>query len=500
MPPSPPTVTPSAGRDPAEHRSTRRIAVAAVLAWALLSLASLMADDPGGVVRSGLVLLAVIGAVGLARWRAVRLVIIALLGLYAGAITAATLLAGGTSIGTGDAARTQLFMGNPNVLGAALVTALTAWAAVAPRRRWVLWAWPLVGLAVLHTGSRTSGGALVAAGTIWLVLQAVRGRPKLVLTPLLVLVVLAAAALAWQRGIVELTPNLLAAPSDLSDPAWRHDLADDVAITAGAAPGPFPDTTAQRLVAQARPTGRNLVHQSLGRSEEGVPYVASIYLRADTPQRLTLSSHLAQVVCDVGTAWERCVTPVGFGDDHAQRQLHLRAPDRGGSVDVFVFGAQYERGMEVTPFLDERPAWVPQTMVNRFDLRRVTFLPENRMIAWTAGAEIAREHPWFGMGLAASQEAFRERTRGALSRPVTYAHNLAVQGLAVHGVVGVLGAALVVIALLGSVGRVGLTRLAPMLIALTLLNTWDVTFFEWPVFVPMVLAIAYWAAPRSAPG
>jgi O-antigen ligase len=499
MPPSPPVVTQRVDRDPADHRSTLRVAAAAVLAWALLSLAALVAGDPDGVGRSGFVLLVVVGAVALAQWRVARLASLALLGLYAGALTAATLLAGGTTIGAGDAARIQLFMGNPNVLGAALVTALTAWAAVAPRRRWVLWAWPLVGLAVLHTGSRTSGGALVAAGALWLALQAVRGRPKLVLAPLLVLIVLAAAALAWQRGIVELTPNLLAAPSDLSDPAWRHDLADHVTITDGAAPGPFPETAAQRLVAQARPTGRNLVHQSIGRSEEGVPYVASVYLRADTPQRIALSSHLAQVVCDVGPAWGRCVTPVGYGDDHAQRQLHLRATERGGSVDVFVFGAQYERGVEVTPFLDGRPSWVPQTMVNRFDLRRVTFLPENRMIAWTAGAEIAREHPWFGMGLEASQEAFRERTRDALSRPVTYAHNLAIQGVAVHGVVGVLGAALVVIALLGAVGRTGLARLAPMLVALTLLNTWDVTFFEWPVFVPMVLATAFWTARRSAP-
>jgi O-antigen ligase len=496
----PPPLEPSAPADPPRTSAavTRRVTIAAVIAWALLSTATLAAGEPAGALRSGGVLALIVAAVALARWGAFRRASAVALALYAAGLTSATLIAGAGWSGVGDAARVQILTGNPNVLAAALVTAFTAWAAVAPRRRWVWWGWPLVALAVLHTGSRTAGGALLAAGAVWVVAQAMRHRPRLVLAPLIALAVIAAAALAWQRGVVELTPNLLAAPSDLSDPAWRHDLAQSVTVIDGAAPGPFEGTTAQRLIAQARPESFHLAHQSLGRSEQGVPYVASIHLRADEPQRLVLTSHLARVTCEVGAAWSRCVTPVGYGDDHAQRQLHLRAEERGGSVDVYVFGAQYERGVTVTPFLDARPAWVPQAMVNRYDLRRVTFLPENRIPPWEAGLQIAREHPWFGIGLEASRDAFRERTRDALSKPVTYAHNVLLQLLAVHGLVGLVGAATIVSALLSTLSRTGWLRVAPMLVGLALLNTWDVTLFEPTVFVAALLATAYWTAERPA--
>ena len=475
---------------------TYRVTAAAVLAWALLSVSALASGDSLDVVRNGVLLLTVVLAVGLARWHPVRRVVPPALALFAAGLTVATLIAGADWSGTSDAARVDILTGNPNFLAAALVTAFTAWAAVAPWRRLVWWGWPFVALAVLHTGSRTAGGALLAAGAIWLVVQAVRARSRLILAPLLALVVLAAAAVAWQRAVVELTPNLLAAPSDLNDAAWRHDLAQHVSVSDEGTPGPLPGTTAQRLVAQARPESTPFVHQSIGRSEEGVPYVASIYLRADEPQRIVLTSHLARVTCEVDEEWRRCITPVGYGDDHRQRQLHLRAVERGGRVDVFVFGAQYERGTEATVFLDARPAWLPQTMVNRFDLRRVTFVPSDRVAIWREGLALARERPWFGLGREASTEAFRERTESVLRRPVTYAHNLLIHVLVVHGLVGLLGFALVAGALLSTLSPTGWARLAPMLIALALLNTWDLTFFEPTVFAAALAATAYWSGER----
>jgi hypothetical protein len=477
--------------------ATRRVALAAAGAWVLLALAALAADDPVGAMRSAGGLLLVVAAVALANWPPARRASAPILAVYALGLTAATLLAGSSWIGAGDGGRVQVLTGNPNVLAAALVTAFTAWAAVAPGRRLVWWAWPIVGLAVLHTGSRTAGAALLAAGALWLVVEAVRGRSRLAPAPLLVLAVLAVAAVAWQRGVVELTPNLLAAPSDFADPAWRLDLAEHAVVRAEGAPGPLPGTTAQRLLAQARPGGTFLIHQSIGRSEEGVPYVASIYLRADEPQRVVLTSHLSRVTCEVAPQWNRCVTPVGYGNDRSQRQLHLRAEVRAGSVDVELFGAQYERGVGATPFRDARPAWVPQSMVNRFDLRRITFLPRNRVAPWTAGLAIAREHPYFGAGLEASRSAMLERTSATLSQPVDYAHNLLVQLLAVHGLVGFAGALLITGALLSALPRKGWRRLAPLLVALLLLNTWDVTLLEPAVYPAALLATAYWAGARG---
>ncbi len=487
------------GTEPARERNARarRVVAAAVLAWALLSVSAVAAGDAFGVARSGGLLLMVAVAVGMAQWQPVRRLLPPALAVYAAGLTIATLIAGADWSGTGDAARVDILTGNPNFLAAALVTAFTAWAAVAPWRRLVWWGWPLVALAVLHTGSRTAGGALLAAGAIWLVVQAIRDRSRLVLAPLLALAVLAAAAVAWQRAVVELTPNLLAAPSDLNDPAWRHDLAQHVSVSDAGKPGPLPGTTAQRLVAQAKPEGRVVVLQSIGRSEEGVPYVASIYVRAEDPQRIVLSSHLARVTCDVDETWQRCVTPVGYGDDFRQRQFNLQAADRAGSVDVDVFGAQYERGTEATPFLDARPAWLPQTMVNRYDLRRVTFLPSDRVAIWREGMAIARQQSWFGLGLEASYEAFRERTGSVLRRPVTYAHNLLVHVLVVHGLVGLLGFVVILAAVLSTLSATGWARLAPMLIALALLNTWDLTFFEPTVFGAALAATAYWSGERA---
>ncbi len=484
--------TPGAGT----HQHLRRVALAAAAAWLLLAVASLSVGDPIGMAAAAAVLGGVVAAVAAARWRPFRLASAVAIGAYAAGLAAATLVSGATR--SSDAVRIELFTGNPNVLGAALVTAMAAWAAVSPRRRWVWWAWPLAALAVLNTGSRTSGGALLAAGAAWLVLLALRLPRRWLLGPLVAVLVVAAAAFAWQRGVVEVSPNLLAAPSDLTHPAWRS-LAQHVEIVPDAVAGPFEGTTAQRLVAQATPEQRSVIHQTVGRSEVGVSYVASIYLRADTPQRVELSSHLATVTCDVEAEWRRCVTPAAQGDDYLQAQLHLQTVDRGGSMDVHVFGAQYERGESVTPFLDLRPAWVPQPMVNRYDLRRITFLPEDRVAIWRVGLDIARGSPWFGVGLGASADAFRERTREALAGDgVTYAHNLLVQLLAIHGVVGSIGALVFAGALLSTLSGVGWARLAPLLLATALLNTWDLTLFEPSVLVPAVLAVAFWSGRSGA--
>jgi hypothetical protein len=331
------------------------------------------------------------------------------------------------------------------------------------------------------------------------VLLALRLPRKWLLAPPAALVVVATAAVAWQRGVVELTPNLLAAPSDLTHPAWTA-LGDHVEVLDDAVAGPFEGTRAQRLVGRAMSTGSNVIMQSIGRSETGVPYVASVYLRADTPQRVRLSSHLGSVTCEVAANWHRCVTPVGYGDDVRQRQLHLRAFERGGSFDVYVYGAQYERGEAATPFLDLRPAWVPQSMVNRYDLRRIAILPEDRVAIWRAGLDLARGSPWFGVGLGASADAFRERTRVVLAGDgVSYAHNLLVHLLAAFGVVGLVGALVFAGALLSTLSRAGWARLAPLLLASALLNTWDLTLFEPFVLVPAMLAVASWSGRPSEP-
>jgi hypothetical protein len=498
--------THAAAPGPARTRAWRRLALGALIAWATVTVSSLAVGDARAVAVVGAALAGAAAVVVAAGAPALRRVAGVAVALYLAALATATLIAAATSTDAGTEARIALFTGNPNDLGAALVVACTAWAALASRQRTVVWAWPLAALAVLNTGSRTSGGALLVAAAVWLVVLVLERRPRFLLAPLILVAVLALAALGWQRGVVEISPNRLAAPSDFTYRAWRTDLAARVDVEPDAVDGPFPETRAQRVSAQARPGGTALILQSTGGSEPGVPYVASIYARADEPQEFVLSSHLARTTCSVGPEWTRCVTPAAPGDGVAQAQFYVRATERGGAIDVHLFGAQYEIGTAASPFRDVRPAWLPQEMVLRYDLRRITLLPESRRVVWAAAVDLARAHPWFGVGLTAAPDAFRERTDHAFPGGVTYAHHLVLQLWAVFGVIGLAGAAVLLVATLSTLHRPGWLRLAPMLVALALLNTWDLTLFEPEVALPALVAIGAWVGvtPRrtadAAPG
>lgn len=469
--------------------------------WALLSVAALGANDPMGVARAGLAAGSIVVAGAAARWDPSRRLLSPALAAYAVALIAAAIAVGAT-LGAGDGeVRVALFTGNPNDLGAALVASVTAWMAANRRWAWWAWLWPALAVAVIYTGSRTSGGAMLAASAVWIVVLGSRSRARSVVAILGAAAVLAILAGAWQYGVVERTPNMLGTPNDLGGPDWRHRFAASVDLVDRAGPGPFDGTHAQRLLARAREDGRNLIFQSVGRSQSGVPYVASLYLRSDTPQQLQLTSHLASTTCEVGPAWRRCVTPVGYGDDYLQAQFHLLATEPGGQIDVLVYGAQYEIGTSATPFQGGRPDWIPQAIVRRFDLRRLTALPQDRLAIWRAGLALARDHPWFGVGLPASEALLLERTRDSLRRGVSYAHNLLVHLLLVHGMVGLVGAALIGGTLVVAAGRARWGRIAPLLVALSLLNTWDLTLFEPEVALPVVagLALAATARDRTSP-
>jgi hypothetical protein len=147
---------------------------------------------------------------------------------------------------------------------------------------------------------------------------------------------------AWQVGVVERVPNLLVAPNDFANGAWNPYGGASITVIPDAAPGPFEGTRAQRITAHAGAAGLVFL-QGMGQSEPGVPYVASVYLRADEPQTIGLSSHLASARCEVGLEWERCVTPVGFRERsldppaslldgllEALRRLRLRCAVRAG--------------------------------------------------------------------------------------------------------------------------------------------------------------------------
>lgn len=480
------------GRGPA---SFRRLSLAVGAGWALLSVSAIASHDPAGAGRAAIVAGLVLTVLALARSRAARVGMSLALAAYVVVVTGWTILAGAVPGNAGDDLRMALFTGNPNDLAASLVAAGTAWLAAARRSAWWAWMWPALAIAVIYTGSRTAGGALLAAFVAWVVLLGSRTRARAIVAIAVAALATATVALGWQYGIVQRTPNLLGSPNDLGGHDWHHRLAASVEVVEDAAPGPFEGTRAQRLIARAQPGGRSLVFQSVGRSESGVPYVASLYLRSDTPQRIVVSSHLARTTCAVGPEWRRCVTPVETGDDYLQAQFYLLTAERGGTVDVLVYGAQYEIGTSATAFRGGRPEWIPQTVVRRFDLRRLDPLPADRVAIWRAGLRVAREHIWFGVGLPASETILLDRTQDVLARGVTYAHNLLVHLLLVHGVVGLVGSLAIGASLLAHASRRGWARIAPLLVSLALLNTWDLTIFEPEVALPVIVGLALGGAP-----
>ncbi|MFN2323517.1 MAG: hypothetical protein ABR510_11230 [Trueperaceae bacterium] len=452
------------------------------LAWAALAT---------GLVVATIALVRLPGFASVARWASAA---------YFTVLAVGTIAAGLAGVGLDEASRVEGFARDANVLGAALVVAAAAWAAVVPARRWAAWTvalgWPLVATAVLYTGSRAAAGACLLAAATWMVVRFGRGRSAWAPLALAALVVL--AALAWQRVVVEASPNLLAAPSDFAHREWRHDLAASVEVTAAAGEGPFDGTRAQRLRATADPDGRALLLQTIGRSEPGVPYVASLYLRADAPQRVVVSNHLTQTTCAVGAAWTRCTTPPGIGDGVLQAQFYLSAASPGGAVDIFVYGAQYEIGTEATPFQTRRFAWLPQALVRRLDVRNVDLLPEDRRTIWAAAFELARTAPWSGVGGPVAAAELSARTGSG----VVQAHNGLLHLWLVRGALGVVAAALLAAALAMALPAGAWRALAPLLVALVVTNTWDVTATELLVVAPALLAIAGAGAtltPRSTP-
>jgi len=487
------------GQDRCAAAPVRRALLLVAVAFGLLALSALASGAPADVGWLAAVLGVVVLVLTLPRWTPFGRLLRGAIGVYALALTSATLLVGQGLASAGDGPRVVLFSGNPNLLGAGLVASFAAWAAVAPGRRWVWWGWPLVALAVLHTGSRTAGAALLVAAVAWAAREVACAMPRgRVLGALTVISLPLLAAGAWQWLVVERIPNLLAAPNDVADPAWNHDWAAALSVTPDATTGPYEGTRAQRVQAQARDTSSLVLLQGLGVSEDGVPYVASVYLRSDVPQRVGLSSHLSSVTCEVDTEWRRCVTPVGYGNGVLMRQHRFLTDARGGAFDVYVFGAQYERGDGVTPFLDVRPSWLPQTMVNRFDMRRVSWLPAARVEAARAGLAAWREQPVFGVGRVQAIVHVVQGTDETHHTLALHAHNQGVQTLLEDGLMGAAGWLLVMLAFALAIPAPGWWRLAPLLLATLVLNAWDASLFDRTGFYATIAALGLWSAGGAA--
>ena len=202
-------------------------------------------------------------------------------------------------------------------------------------------------IAAALTGSRLALGALL----LGLLLDAFLRRRvwALAVTGLfgaLLLVAIPIAHSTWSSS-----RNLLEYSNDYRARVWDHSHASSFTASNRNYPGPVSGFRATRLRAESRESGRyaNIVlTQYIGVSLRSEPYVASVYLRSDHPQKVRLGDNLTTVTCMVTERWNRCVTPIARGDGNAVLELQLMTLSRGSRFDVYTWGAQVEKGTHVT--------------------------------------------------------------------------------------------------------------------------------------------------------
>lgn len=462
----------------------------------LIVVAALVRGAPGdlvwygGQIGFGLLLLAV------GRLELVRRVYPTVL---AAAVVVAAVIAASVAVADSGAVagspRLALWAGNPNTLGAYLVVALVCYA-TRPKQAIPL---PLVLVAVtvgvLLTGSRTALAALVLASAALVCSRAMgrQGAATIGLTAIAVGAFFAYAALDGAQD-ARAGPNLLLDSTTFGSRVWRVYGDASVEVVIGAAEGPLPGTNADRIKSQPGQTLAVLIQHSEVSIQE-VPYVASVYLRASVPQKVAISTHLSRETCLVVDTWTRCATPPGFGNGRLGAQFRLEAQGAADAFDVFAFGPQLERALSPTAYVERGDlTFAPFLSVYAERLAGSFSALGSRVPVMAAFLGAAGSSLLAGSGLSAPPVSVDGRTA------YSHAHNLVIDRLYREGILGLAGWALISAPLLMvSVRRAG-RRTAPLLVALVVLNTFDVSIFSVGVFVPVLIFIAGHLPPYGEVG
>lgn len=393
--------------------------------------------------------------------------------------------------------RIALWFGNPNILAASLAL-LTLAAATSPVRPVAAVALILGAPALALTGSR---GALTALTLSLVVMAAIRSKGRrrwrrwlLAAVPLAIAVV-ALAVVAWW---VPPNPNLLRRSNDLASTAWTR-YEPTLRIESAGRSGPGGRSGSTRVWAEASPTQTRpglVLGQSVGRSEPGAPYVASVYARSDVPTRFVLSTNLSSVGCDAIVQWTRCITPPGTGDGHTIAQFQLRAERPGAGVDVDLWGAQVERraaasrAQPTTPLSRTLERLNPATWPGSYGWASRLQLQQD---AWT----LFLQQPVAGSGLGTF--AARLRDLGSRYSDARHAQNLILNLLVTSGVLGVVGWSLQLFGVL-AIYRARWAGWLPFLTLLLVLNLTDATYYTTGFYYPWWLLLGLLARPSPPLG
>ena len=398
---------------------------------------------------------------------------------YAAFLPIATLAVGYGLINPwNDGTRISLFTDSPNLLAADIVAVTLAAMALHPRRAWKWWL-PVVLLAVFFTGSRTALLALAAAGATWMVISASTTRSLLRRLGGVLPILLIFTCAIVQESAIYSSPNLLSISSTFVDRSWRHHDAAQVLVKRKAETGPLAGTRAE-LIEAVLHGHATMLTQRIAVSVTGTPYVASVFLRADYPVDIVLSTHLSRTTCHVSASWQRCVTPPGHGDGINEVQFRLEATAPASTITFYASAPQLEIGTSPTAYTERGRMLFPSVLIERYRATPWDRAPLDRWQLTASRLEEFVRRPWLGSGhrQTGGNRIGVEDASPKRNAVAGHAHNLLVELLARDGMVGLVGWLILSVPVAFAGFRAVPTAVAPFLVGLVILNSLDMTLFH----------------------
>lgn len=379
--------------------------------------------------------------------------------------------------------RIELLFQNPNFLASFLLmtsTSVLVLLRYSSRYRYIsVIALPLVGAALIFTGSR-------AALTIFVILffhlylHALIMRDKMFVYLFSSLICLGLTLYPIVMFINQKSqalldsPNLLRQSEDFIESGTPY---RNAFVTTKKAPQLSPSGYNTFFIAATSPNNTSLFFlKDIKTSAKGEDYIASVYLKSETLQKIFLSTHLSSTVCDIGLDWSRCTTPVAKGDGYLHVQFRFETLEPNQSVEFYFAEPQLEIGTQATPYqpraYPNRLYWLSKrlsTNVFSTDNKYEGFLA-GRPEAWHKGWRLFLQHPLLGVG-SGNFTKYEDTD-------ITHSHNIFIQILATQGLVGFAMWFAVGFIMLSSMTARQRRDFFPMLMVAFLMNLTDYTFIH----------------------
>jgi len=385
----------------------------------------------------------------------------------------------------GSFVRIKLGFSSPVVLAASLLSGCLAYVTLNRKGSNKQLVYGVTALAILVTASRMAFIAFCISGLLSLLME----RTSLIRIVMLSLGLgVLSTILTLSHSSAEPSRNLLRDSAGFDKDYWKKP-GVELRIMPAAVPGPNGSGQAYAISAKPEPEKTVLLLQHAGTSSSQLRYVASIYLRADTPTQIILSTPLGRTVCQVTMSWRRCVTPATPGNDRTTAQLRLTSLNAGQELTFYAWGAQLEVSDKVTALEVKDPARTG--FINRFDSSNFFAIRESasvRLKLMNAAWQMFQTAPLAGVGSSQFQDTLATMNSGdPVVTKRNHAHNLWLHTLATQGLLGGLGLAILFLTPLFIVKRFWRQWL-PLVVGMVLINMVDIVFFSG------VVALGYWLA------